>query len=299
VSKVIDNSGVANLGPGQINFNGPSAIGANARLTVGHGAPSTHLRSQPGGIGVATMLADETNAVIEVFGLQRDRKSPNGQAFYTGSAVGAAGSVELVAARTLEQGQRSVISTLQSLRRERNPAVFVVLGIGGSIHRDVAIDDVVVATRVVYYELRKVTPGGVQHRGEERQAPAAIAHAVNAFFTDCGEPAELQSGTGGARFRAFSGLIGSGEAVLADDNAEIRRFLSAYNDKILAVDMESGGLSQFCHESTEADQPSWLVIRGISDRADQTKNDAHHGTAARNAALTLLNLIPYLPNIAP
>ena len=40
---------------------------------------------------------------------------------------------------------------------------------------------------------------------------------------------------------------------------------------------------------------SWLVVRGISDDASPGKNDAYHHLAARNAALVLRELAPYLP----
>jgi hypothetical protein len=43
--------------------------------------------------------------------------------------------------------------------------------------------------------------------------------------------------------RMLSGLIGSDDAVIADAQAEILTYLASFNDKILAVDMEAGGLS--------------------------------------------------------
>jgi adenosylhomocysteine nucleosidase len=57
--------------------------------------------------------------------------------------------------------------------------------------------------------------------------------AVNAFFTDHGDPAALRvtSASGATTaFRAVQGLIGSGEAVIADRASAIREFLASYND---------------------------------------------------------------------
>jgi adenosylhomocysteine nucleosidase len=167
------------------------------------------------------------------------------------------------------------------------------VGIGGAINRDLVVGDVVVATRVVYYDLRRETPEGVHHRGEERHTPAPITHALNSFFTDYDDPARLKSATG--PFRVLSGPIGSGDAVIMDAESQIRKFLLAYNEKVLAVDMEAGGLTQFCHETPPPDYPGWLVVRGISDLADHTKTYDHQHSAAHNAALTLQHLIPYLP----
>jgi adenosylhomocysteine nucleosidase len=60
--------------------------------------------------------------------------------------------------------------------------------------------------------------------------------------------------------------------------------------------MEAGGLVQAFHEQ---DGPGlacgWVVIRGISDDSSITKNDDYQDISARNAAITLRHLLPYLP----
>lgn len=293
MNDVIHNSGLMATRGATANI-GQLAAGPGARITnVSSGSQPAHSASRPRGIGVVAIKATEARAVIEVFNLTRNRETPSGQDFYTGTVESADGAVELVTARTLEQGQRSIMPTLENLRRHSNPAVFVLVGIGGAINRDLVVGDVVVATRVVYYDLRRETPDEVHRRGEERHAPAAITHAVNSFFTDYHEPARLESVTG--PFRVLSGPIGSGDAVVMDAESQIRKFLLAYNEKVLAVDTEAGGLTQFCHETPSPDHPGWLVVRGISDLADHTKTYDHQHSAAHNAATTLQHLIPYLP----
>ena len=292
MNDVIHNSGFMATG-GAITNVGQLAAGPEAVITnVYPGSQPARSASRSRGIGLVAIKATEARAVIEVFGLTRNRETPNGQDFYTGTVESADGAVELVAARTLEQGQRSIMPTLENLRRHSNPALFVLVGIGGAINRDLVVGDVVVATRVVYYDLRRETPHGVHHRGEERHAPAAITHAVNSFFTDYHEPARLESA---GSFRVLSGPIGSGDAVVMDAESQIRKFLLAYNEKVLAIDMEAGGLTQFCHETPPPDHPGWLVVRGISDLADHTKTYDHQHSAAHNAAITLRHLVPYLP----
>lgn len=293
MNDVIHNSGFMATG-GAITNIGQVAAGTGAGISnVYPGSQPTRSASQAGGIGVVAIKATETRALIEVFGLTKNRDTPGGQDFYIGTVESADGPVELVVARTLEQGQRSIMPTLANLRRHSNPAIFVLVGIGGAINRDLVIGDVVIATRVVYYELRRETPDQVHRRGEERHAPAPIAHALNSFFTDYHDPARLESAAG--PFRVLPGPIGSGDAVIMNTESRIRNFLLTYNEKILAVDTEAGGLTQFCHETPPPDHPPWLVIRGISDLADHTKTNDHQHSAARNAAITLQHLIPYLP----
>ncbi|MEV7967864.1 hypothetical protein AB0O34_18020 [Sphaerisporangium sp. NPDC088356] len=93
----------------------------------------------------------------------------------------------------------------------------------------------------------------------------------------------------------LTGPIGSGEAVIADAESEIIRYLKGFNDKILAVDMEAGGLTQAFHEQDGSQAVrGWVVVRGISDDAGPNKNDEYHDVAARHAATVLRSLLSYL-----
>jgi adenosylhomocysteine nucleosidase len=247
-------------------------------------------------VGVITILSEEAQALLLALGLQSRRVG--GLHFYEGETGSRESPMKVVATRALDQGQRSTMAAYENLRRHYDPRVFALVGIGGGIRADVAVGDVVVATRIVYYDLRKETPRGTQRRGEERAAPAEIGHAVNAFFTDH-EPARFSvEDPAGAvhEMRMRTGLIGSGDAVIADHDADTLKFLAAFNDKVLAVDMEAGGLSAACHEQSAASGQlhGWVVIRGISDDAGPGKNDDHHRLASWHAAMALKKILPYL-----
>ena len=94
----------------------------------------------------------------------------------------------------------------------------------------------------------------------------------------------------------LSGPIGSGNAVIAGRDSKILQYLAGYNDKILAVEMEAGGLSQAHHDqpATEQRTQGWAVVRGISDKAGKDKDDDYHHAAARHAATVVRALLPYL-----
>ena len=296
---------------GIANFGGTNTFSNTA---VGHGAtvfngrdpgPSTAETADEApaarwDIGVVTILAEEARAVNDVFGLSPAPKKA-GLFFAEGTVDEGGRQLSVAATRTSAQGQRSAMAACENLRRYYDPAVLMLVGVGGGIGhggRVPELGDVVIGTRVVFYDLRKETPDGTVHRGEERESPAEMVHSVNAFFTENGEPAEFSEngrpGEGG--FRAFSSPIGSGYAVVADAESEIRSYLTRFNDKILAVDMEAGGLSQHWQENSvdPARNPGWVVVRGISDRADQEKGDSHHNIASRNAAQVARRLLPYL-----
>lgn len=289
------NRGVVNLG-GTNTFTN-SALGEHAAVHIGAAEVASRQPAQATDswhFGVVTILPVETQAVLEVLRLTDD--GTTGQRYHTGRLEVPGGTTNLVATQPSGQGQRPIMAALSNLRDRYDPRVIALVGIGGAIHRHVAIDDVVIATRVIFYENRKLLPGRTLRRGQELHAPSAVTHSVNAFFAKAGDPAILTGYGTTPPFRVHNGIVGSGEAVVANNQDDIRRYLTNYNDKTMVIEMEAGGLAQFCHDTTSRSGAphNWLVIRGISDHADATKNDQHHDSAATNAAATLRHLIPHI-----
>ncbi|MFF4557853.1 hypothetical protein [Streptomyces sp. NPDC001422] len=298
---MINNRGIINHGD-RNNFNNV-AIGANARassLAPAHSSDQAVEADAPWDCGIVTILSEELRSVIDELKLSR-HKTPNGLYFYQGEHTSPDATLRVVATQTQSQGQRSTMAALENLRRYYNPRLWALVGIAGGIHDDHArIGNVIVSTDVVYYESRKINPrGDTRRRGEHRQAPAHVVHAVNAYFTDHGTPARINGHNAaqvGDPYEIYPGVIGSGEAVIADRDSDIRSYLTTYHEKVLAVDMEAGGLSQYWQENSVhgAANPGWIVIRGVSDNADEEKGHSHHERAARNAAHVLGQLLPYL-----
>ncbi|MED7926259.1 hypothetical protein SMD20_18530 [Nonomuraea sp. LP-02] len=281
---------------GIINQGGPMTISDTA---IGDGATVVHhhlAEAEPrrrADVGVITIKDSEARAVIDI--LKLERAPVKGIPFWHG-AINLRGVATRVAMiRSLGQGQRSTMAAFENLRGTFRPAVIALVGIGGGFQPDISTGDVAIATRAVYYDLRKETADGTQRRGEDRETSAIVGNAVNSFFVDYGEPAQLIRGED--EFHVISCIIGTGDAVIADAESEIRKYLKHYNDKISVVDMEAGGLAQAFHERGNlAQMLGWVVIRGISDYSNKEKNDVLQKTAARNAAEVLRALIPYLPS---
>lgn len=304
---MISNRGI--ISHGDNNSFSNNAIGDHAQVSLV--APSHDTITPPNSgaddkraaawdIGVVTILSEELRSVIDELKLER-HKEPGGLYFYQGSHTTPESTIRIVATQSQSQGQRSAMAALENLRRHYNPRLWALVGVGGGIHKEHArIGNVIVSTDVVYYENRKINPhGDIRRRGEHRQAPAPVVHAVNAFFTDHGTPARVRgqlSTPESEEFEVYPGVIGSGEAVIADRENEIRSYLTDYHEKVLAVDMEAGGLSQYWQENSVHGEtnPGWIVIRGVSDNADEEKGHGYHELAARNAAHILQLLLPYL-----
>ena len=171
-------------------------------------------------------------------------------------------------------------------------------GIAGGIHPSIQLGDVVIALEVIDYDQRKETPAGPRRRGTSWHVPAAVRRAVNNFFSDNGEPCRVTVTDPDGVTRLFSihpGVIGSGNAVVADPASDIRTYLTDFNDKTLAVETENAGISQAFYEQAAAGRVGgWLGIRGISDHADAAKDDRFHDIASWHAAAALERLAPYL-----
>jgi len=257
---------------------------------------------QPGKVGVITILPEETQAVIDTLGLSE--QPPDGPLFYEGSfrprwPHSNGRPVQVAALRSLDMGEEAAMAACYSLRGRYNPGTVVSAGIAGAIHSEVRPGDVIVATRVVHYDLRKKTPAGTRRRLEELRAPAVTGHAVNAFFTNHHPPeVQVTDQSGVTRtVRVHTGLIASGNAVIADQNAGVRRDLTGYHDRVLAVDMETAGIARACHEQSAGTGQAhgWVAVRAVSDDASERKDDAFHRLAAWHAAAILSRLLPYLP----
>ncbi|QKW36300.1 hypothetical protein HUT06_21565 [Actinomadura sp. NAK00032] len=272
------NSGVQNIGTGNLTIGDGNRIGS----TVDH----DETIAGQADIGVITVLSSEASAAIGVLDDAYTARA-DGVRVHRGHI----GNAAVVVTRAERQGNRSTGPSFQLLRTHYRPGVIVVMGIGGGIHSDVQPGDVVIGQEIVYYDLRKETATGVLRRSEGHQVPAWVRREVNDFFTDHGEPYTLP----GTAAKALAGPLGSGEAVVAHSDSQIRHHLAVVNDKILALDMETGGLALAFHTQTgEPKTSGWLTIRGISDNADENKDDTHHQIAADNAAAVFRELVPYL-----
>jgi adenosylhomocysteine nucleosidase len=271
----MSDTNVTNFG-GFTNISG-SAIGHNASVSQ-QGQPGLDVEREHGcDIGILTVIPTETEALQRILHLM-PRPDRNG-------VLMGGNRIRVVAMQAREQGLEAAVIATTRLMREYRPRVVVLAGIGGGVHQAVRIGDVVVATQIFGYDLRRETPQGTDRRGQSWSAPQEMTAAVNAFFSE-------RVITGGfPDFGVMYGPIGSGNAVIRDPASAVRTYLSRVNDKILAVDMEAAGLARCCHE--DAPQP-WVVVRGISDGANTDNSDDQQPTAAANAAAVVGALIPYL-----
>ncbi|MFI6489785.1 nucleosidase [Streptomyces sp. NPDC050564] len=162
-----------------------------------------------------------------------------------------------------------------------NPEAVLFVGVAGGLKDDIAIGDVVVATKVYAIQGGKQTPDGFLHRPEAWRASHRLEQAARDALR------------GKAHFKP----IAVADVVLADSDSQLaQRIRTTYNDAV-AVEMESSGVAHAVHLAGEA---GVLIIRGISDKADADKSRADaEGSQPRAAANAATAAVAVLHEVQP
>ena len=163
------------------------------------------------------------------------------------------------------------------------PHFVLMVGIAGGIRDTVNLGDVVVSNKIVCYEYSKETPSGAVQRNEVESVDWLLLDRAmnrdNEWHTLI--RAKRPTNTNIRELpQVHFAPIASGEKVIADEN-RVRELMRS-DRKIAAIEMESFGVAVAAAKSEI--RPRFIAIRGISDYADDKKNDDWHEYAADSAA---------------
>jgi nucleoside phosphorylase len=190
-------------------------------------------------------------------------------------------------------GSQEMTLHLSHILEEYHPCIIIMTGICAGDPRRVQLGDLVVADRTFTYDNGKFISDEYGRRVHEYDAMTyELQRSILQFirlFNDSElliERLERASSQFGKR-RAVCHVkpMASGSAVRADSPFEEIRIPVR---ETAAIDMEGAslGLVMSDHRSIP-----WLVVKGVSDYADQTKNDDYHKYAAHTSALYALSFI--------
>jgi len=176
-----------------------------------------------------------------------------------------------------------------------NPSVIFFVGIAGGIN-DVALGDVVAATKVYGYESGKASGKAKQKFLPRPDVGLSTYNLIQRARAESKKSDWLQrlAPLSGSTPRVFVAPIAAGEKVIASTQSSVFQFLQFNYGDAVAVEMEGRGLLQTAY----ANQQVWaLVIRGISDLIDGKKEADAGGSqeiAARNASAFAFEMLAKL-----
>ena len=172
-----------------------------------------------------------------------------------------------------------------------SPSVILFVGVAGGI-KDVAIGDVVAATKVYGYESGKAKQK-FQPRPDLGLSTYSLIQRSRAESKKSDWLQRLTSAPESTP-RVFVAPIAAGEKVIASSKSNVFKFIQLNYGDAVAVEMEGRGLLQAAHANH---QVLALVIRGISDLIDG-KSEADAGgsqeMAARNASAFAFEILAKL-----
>lgn len=234
-------------------------------------------------IVILTALAVEQDAVLKHLVDLHTHEHQAGTLFEVGTIAGH--PQHRVAVGITGPGTTTAATLTERAKAEFSPSAMMFVGVAGGLRDWLAIGDVVVATKIYSYQggrsendefLIRPRSWDASHRIDQAARRLARHDAWHDFL-----PEDAMQSDPKVHFEP----IAVGDVLLNSTTSDLaRRLRQSYNDAV-AVEMEGSG---FAHAAALSDQLPVVVIRGISDHADGTKEitdgKGSQHVAARNAA---------------
>lgn len=234
---------------------------------------------------IVTALEVETRAVLRQLG-RYDVETVSGTGFFKGLFEG--WEVAVVEAGPGNAGAAAI--AVRALEHYK-PQVALFVGVAGGV-KDVAIGDVVVATKVYGYESGKDTAKGFQPRPDVQNTAHALEQRARVIRQGNDWKSRLDPAVKHADPAFFVAPIAAGEKVVASKKAVTATLIKDHYGDAIAVEMEGSGFLKGVHINHPT---QGAVIRGISDllsgkaNADKAGSQQRAADAASAAAFEILS----------
>ncbi len=208
---------------------------------------------------ILTAIPVEYNAVRKYLNNPQKEKDPSGRIYKRGDFKGWDVRIAEVGAGNT----RAALGTRDAIAHF-NPNVILFVGVAAGI-KDLVLGDVVVATKVYYYEFWRVEETDSARRPEVSNVDSQLIELAKDEANESDWRTRLKTAPSQSP-KVIVKPIASGEKLIASTKSiEYQRLRDQYNDAI-AVEMEGHGFLTAVNDSV------WrvpaLVIRGISDLID-------------------------------
>jgi len=162
--------------------------------------------------------------------------------------------------------------------RDLNPTYVFMFGIAGGFKDKVGLADVIIPDSIFYIASGKQGPNGHEARPEPLKINSLLLQRLCTYAFHLPVDKEYQ---------VRVGPLAVGEQVVANSNgiAELQKIHS----KMIGIEMESYGVGLAVFKYGR--DISFVAVRGVSDYADEQKNNDYRGRALKNAADFLVGFI--------
>jgi nucleoside phosphorylase len=244
-------------------------------------------------LGVLTVIPIEKDAMLEAFGV-RDQKPENCRGcLYWRASVDVDGETPLQVVIGFCEEAGSVSAALRTVRfvRDFDPSLLVLAGIAAGQRENFQLGEVVFAIEVADLVMAQVEDGVMTIRPSItrysqpvsqligsftcnletlKQKAASIRNKLTPRFRRPKDPAKVATFQRdvSASPKVKDCVIGSGNLLVRDSNKfpEYQKI----HPKITVIEMEAAGMVRALKDVKPTQ--AWLVVRGISDFADETKD---------------------------
>lgn len=199
-------------------------------------------------------------------------------------------------------GNVDASSITSTLLIELQPKNVIMLGIAAGIREKCALGEVVLSEQIIAYEGAALIEGGsTEHRPRSTGLDLKVRQDVSTYLSNRSSlesrltqsyetleiilPENIEIGPVAKSVMPKMATIGSGEKLLRDP--EKFKALKELNGKIEVAEMEGAGVFAAC----ALQKKPVLMIRGISDFGDSTKDNRFHDLAAKAAAAVTADYI--------
>jgi nucleoside phosphorylase len=216
------------------------------------------------------------------------------------SYLATVGRLRVAAAVLFGMGNVSAAAAARQAIQVWKPDHLLLVGIAGGFRHstnDLRLGDVLVADQVIGFELARMTPDGTHRKYELYRPDFDLLTAAKSVAGSEWAPnimAPRPSGPAGGRTKpeAHFGAVLSGEKVFAY-GASIDELRQTWPGAV-GVEMESLGVALAAYRGG----CGFLMVKGVSDFADETKDDrwrTYAAQAAAHFAAAILRREPIVP----
>ncbi len=242
---------------------------------------------------IITALQKERDAVLRHLDSHEERWTKN-RTFYKASIPNNPYQVIVLSLPSMGNIQ-SAIATHHAIA-VWNPAHIILAGIAGGRQKKMSryLGDVVVGEQIIYYELGKQTGSGIERRPQVYRPAKVLLEAARNLARQDWAMSIATPRPDGTTERVFPqvhfGTVASGEKVIA--NSTFVDELHKDWSELIAIEMEGAGSAIAAYENNAL---GVLLVKGICDWADSTKNDDWQEYAAEASAAFVVALLKSEP----